>query len=260
MERDRFETLRRFGILGLAACVAFAFFAACKNDDTSGGGGGGGSTITLSGTITQGGAAQAGVTVYLSWGASKTTTTGADGKYSFTGLAAGQYYITPSRAGTAFSPSNYQSSATKSDANFTASAASYGSEVGSIMANFTAKNQSGGNVNLSDRFGDVVLIDFTADWCVPCREKAQTAEAFYQKYKGRGFTYILIVIEGSPSSWASTYGLTFPVLDDNIQKIYNMYRKSSIPLPHILDRNFTIRYKVEGFNQAEVEDWLNKLL
>jgi cytochrome c biogenesis protein CcmG/thiol:disulfide interchange protein DsbE len=259
MERDRFETLWRLGILSLAACVAFSF-AACKNATTDGGGGGGGSTITLGGTITQGGAAQAGVTVYLSWGASKTAVTGADGKYSFTGLTAGQYYITPSRAGTAFSPSNYLASATKTDANFTASAASYGSEVGSIMANFTAKNQSGGTVNLSDRFGDVVLIDFTADWCVPCREKAQTAEAFYQKYKGRGFTYILIVIEGSPSSWASTYGLTFPVLDDNTQKIYNMYRKSSIPLPHILDRNFTIRYKVEGFNQAEVEDMLNKLL
>ena len=243
-----------------------SFFAACKNDATDGGNGGGGSsTITISGTITQGGAAQAGVTVYLSWGASKTTMTGADGKYSFSGLEATggtgyRYYITPSRAGTAFSPSNYQASATKSDANFTASAASYGSEVGSIMANFTAKNQSGGTVNLSERFGDVVLIDFTADWCVPCREKAEKAEAFYQKYKNRGFTYILIVIEGSPASWASTYGLTFPVLDDNTQKIYNMYRKSSIPLPHILDRNFTIRYKVEGFNQAEVEDMLNKLL
>lgn len=267
MDGKHINAGRRLGILGLAACVAFSFFAACKNDATNGGGGGGSSTITISGTITQGGAAQAGVTVYLSWGASKTAVTGADGKYSFAGLEATggtgliRYYITPSRNGTGFSPSNYEVvGATKSDANFTASAASYGSEAGSIMANFTAKNQSGGNFNLSEQFGNVVLIDFTADWCLPCREKAQTAEAFYQKFKGRGFTYVLIVIEGSPSSWASTYGLSFPVLDDNTQKIYNMYRKSSIPLPHILDRNFTIRYKVEGFNQAEVEDMLNRLL
>jgi cytochrome c biogenesis protein CcmG/thiol:disulfide interchange protein DsbE len=269
MDGNRVTIGRRLRILGLAACVAIFFFSACKSATTdTGGGGGGGTSITISGTITQGGVALAGVTVYLSYGASKTTTTGADGKYSFTGLDVGsnagpliRYIVTPSRAGTAFSPSNYEVvNSTKSDANFTASAASYGSEVGSIMANFTAKNQSGGTVNLSDRFGDVVLIDFTADWCVPCREKAEKAEAFYQKYKNRGFTYILIVIEGSPASWASTYGLTFPVLDDNTQKIYNMYRKSSIPLPHILDRNFTIRYKVEGFNQSEVEDMLNRLL
>jgi hypothetical protein len=58
--------------------------------------------------------------------------------------------------------------------------------------------------------------------------------------------------------WASQYGLTFPVLDDNSKAIYNIHKKSSIPLPHILDRNMTIRYKKEGWNKAEVEDLLTK--
>jgi len=260
MNIKRIKAGRRLGILGLIACVALSF-AACKSAATDGTGGGGSTTITLGGTITQGGAAQAGVTVFLSWGASKTTTTGADGKYQFTNLAAGQYRITPSRLGTAFSPSYYDAvSATKSDANFAASAAAYGSEVNQIAAGFTAKDQKGNTFNFNDNHGNIILMDFTADWCVPCRAKAEHAEEFYQKYKAQGFTYVLVVIEGSPASWASTYGLTFPVLDDNTQKIYNIFRKSSIPLPHILDRNMNILYKVEGWNQAEVEDWLKKLL
>lgn len=257
---------RSLGILGLIASIALSS-AGCKSATTDTGGGGG-STITISGAITQGGAAQAGVTVFLSWGASKTTTTAADGKYSFAGLEAAaqgtariRYLVTPSRIGTAFSPANYEvSGATKTDANFTASTATVGSEVGQIAANFTAKDQKGATFNLNDNHGDVILMDFTADWCVPCRAKAEHAEEFYQKYKSQGFRYVLIVIEGSPSSWASTYGLTFPVLDDNSQKIYNIFRKSSIPLPHILDRNMNIVYKVEGWNQSEVEDWLRRLL
>ena len=103
-------------------------------------------------------------------------------------------------------------------------------------------------------------MDFTADWCTPCREKAETAEQFYQNYKDKGFMYILIVIEGNPAIWADTYGLTFPVLDDNNQSIYNIYRKAGIPLPHVLDRNCTIRYKKEGWNKSEVEEEINKYL
>jgi len=254
--------------MALVACVAL-LFSSCESPttNTGGGTGGGDNTITISGTITQNGVAAAGVTVYLSSAASKTTTTGADGKYAFSGLeAVGQvmqirFLITPSRFGTAFSPSNYEvRGASKTDANFAASAALYGTEEGSIVAPFTAGNQSGGTFNLADQFGNVILMDFASDDSPLCKERAQKAEALYQKYKNRGFTYVLIVIKGSAASWASTYGLTFPVLDDNSQTIYNAFRRSSIPLPIILDRNMTIRYKVEGFDLTGIEDWLNRLL
>jgi peroxiredoxin len=72
--------------------------------------------------------------------------------------------------------------------------------------------------------------------------------------------YILIVIEGNPKVWADTYGLTFPVLDDNSKNIYNQYKKADIPLPHVLDRNGTIRYKKMGWNKSEVEAEIEKYL
>jgi peroxiredoxin len=218
-------------------------------------------TIEISGLILNSGAPFAGVTVYLSWDGSKSTITGADGKFSFTNLAARQYIVTPSMIGTEFSPSNYEvGGATRKDLNFSASSASTGSAVGRIAPNFAARDQNGNSVNLYDFHGQVLLVDFTADWCTPCRAKAEHAEEFYQKYKSQGFMYILILIEGDPLVWAHTYGLTFPVLDDNRQTIYNMFRQASIPLPHVLDRNMTIRYKTEGWNQSEVEDILKKYL
>jgi peroxiredoxin len=186
--------------------------------------------------------------------------TGADGKFSFSNLAAGSYIVTPTLAGAAFSPSNYEVAATRKDLNFTAGPASYGTEVGSIAVNFSGRDQGNALVSLADFHGWVVLFDFTADWCTPCREKAETAEAFYQKYKDGGFMSILIVIDGVHTVWAETYGLTFPVLDDRSQTIYNQFRKNAIPLPHVLDRNGTIRYKAEGWNKSEVEDIIAKYL
>ena len=217
--------------------------------------------IELAGVITSSGQPISGIDVYLSWSASKKTSTDSSGRFSFKDILSGDYIITPSKLGFAFNPSNYEAgSQTQTNLNFTASTATTGSEVNEIATNFTAKNQNNQDVSLYDFHGKVILMDFTADWCEPCREKAQTAEQFYQKYKDKGFMYILIVIEGDPAVWAYTYGLTFPVLNDNSQTIYNIYRKTSIPLPHVLDRNCMIRYKKEGWNKSEVEELINKYL
>jgi peroxiredoxin len=144
--------------------------------------------------------------------------------------------------------------------NFTANLATSGTDIDQIAMDFSASDQNDFTVDLSDYHGNVVLIDFTADWCVPCREKAETAEQFYQDYKDSGLIYILIVIDGDNKVWAQTYGLTFPVLDDNAQTIYSFYGRGSIPLPHVLYRNQVIRYKTTGWSKSEVEDVIKKYL
>lgn len=249
-----------------AAVISVFFVAAlagaCKGSSPTGPSGpADGGLLTLSGVVTSAGQPMAAVDVYLSSGASRKTVSGVDGKFLFSSLTSQVYVVTPSKPGFAFSPSNYEvSGSARSDLNFSGQPGAPGTDLETIAVDFTAKDQNGNFVSLYSSHGKVVLLDFAADWCTDCRAKAETAEEFYQKYKDRGFAYFLVIIEGNPSTWATTYKLTFPVLDDNSQAIYGLFRKSSIPLPHVFDRNMTIRYKREGWNKAEVEAVIAKYL
>lgn len=243
-------------LIGLAAVLGG--LAACKGSpagpDLS-------EDLAFRGTITSGGSPLAGVQVFLSQDESKSAVTDAGGRFSFTGLSGTSFVVTPSLMNHAFTPSNYElGTQSRTDLDFTAAAATYGSVVNQIAANFTAVDQNGQNVSLYSYFGKVVLIDFSADWCGPCRSEAQVAESLYQANKSKGLEMLTIMIDGPTLAWATTYGLTFPVLDDNAQTLWAIFGEGFIPLNIVLDRNMTIRYKTAGYSESAIVAAIKKYL
>jgi peroxiredoxin len=218
-------------------------------------------SVTFKGSISSGSQRLANVSVYLSRDASQSTRTNANGEFQFSGFSGNSFIITPSLEGSAFDPSNYElGKQSRNDLNFTAQAASFGSTIDHIAADFSARNQSGNNVALYEHFGKVILIDFSADWCGPCKDEAGHLEKIYQDNKDRGFEIITLLISGSPGNWAGTYKLTFPVLDDNSESIWNIYGEGFVPLNIVLDRNMTIRYKESGYNESTITNTIKKYL
>ena len=245
-------------ILLWASSLALSLLAACKKgsptDPDS-------PALIFKGSISSGSQKLSNISVYLSWDDSKSTQTNANGVFQFSGFSGSHFIITPSLVGHAFSPSNYTlASQPRNDINFTAQPASFGSDLDDIAADFTAKNQSNYNVTLYEHFGKVILIDFSADWCGSCRDEASRAESLYQQYKDRGFQVITILTSGSPADWAGEYSLTFPVLDDNSWKLWDIYGEEYIPLNIILDRNMTIRYKESGYDETTIANTIKKYL
>jgi peroxiredoxin len=135
-----------------------------------------------------------------------------------------------------------------------------GVEVGDTATNFTAQDQNNQNVSLSDHAGKVILFNFSADWCGPCQAEAPHLETLYNEYQSRGFQVITLLISGSPSTWAQTYNLTFPVLDDTNETIWGGYGEGYIPLNIVVDRNNVIRYKEAGYDESEIRAIIEQYL
>jgi thiol-disulfide isomerase/thioredoxin len=130
-----------------------------------------------------------------------------------------------------------------------------GWDVGEIMPDAPFLDQWDQALQLSQFYGYVILLDFSAGWCIPCRQAAESAESLWKAYRDQGFMVIHILTEGgSPGTpatlalqeqWSETYGLSFPVVReeanlafDNLQ-LTDIY-PGSIPFLVLLDRNMQI--------------------
>ena len=97
---------------------------------------------------------------------------------------------------------------------------------------FTLKSRSGKNIKLSELRGQVVMINFWASWCGPCRQEMPLLEALHKKYNALGFTLLGVNVE-QDSSKANAYlrdiSVSFPILYDTKNSVSKAYNISAMP-------------------------------
>ena len=83
---------------------------------------------------------------------------------------------------------------------------------------FALPARDGGELRLSELRGQVVMINFWATWCGPCRQEMPHLQALYERYNSLGFTLLGVNVEDNPNGakkWLEENGpVTFPVLFD----------------------------------------------
>ena len=83
---------------------------------------------------------------------------------------------------------------------------------------FTATLLNGENVNLSDYYGKVIILNFWATWCSSCQEEMPSREIFYKRFKNKGLEILAVNLEedtGTVQKFIDDKGYTFPVLLDS---------------------------------------------
>ncbi len=101
-------------------------------------------------------------------------------------------------------------------------------------------NLKGNQITLSAYKGKVVLLNFFATWCGPCRSEMPDIESLYTKFKERGFDVVAVDIAENAEavqSYAHQLGLTFPIALDTTGKIAITYGARAIPTSYVIDRS-----------------------
>lgn len=141
-------------------------------------------------------------------------------------------------------------------------------KVGEPAPDITLPSPDGKEYSLSDLKGQVVLLDFWASWCRPCRMENPNVVKVYHKYKDQGFTVFSVSLDrpGQKERWEDAIkkdGLAWPYHVSDLQywnsAAAKMYGVSGIPRAFLIDRDGNIAStRVRGAEQIEAE--LKKLL
>ena len=119
---------------------------------------------------------------------------------------------------------------------------------------FVSENLRGGNAGLADYKGKLILLNFWATWCMPCRAEMPGMETLWQKYKEHGFVIAAVSVDegsrGRIETFSKLLDLSFPILLDPESKVSGLYKVSDMPTSFLIDRNGKIISRIVG-----TEEW-----
>ena len=124
---------------------------------------------------------------------------------------------------------------------------------------------SGSPISLDDVRDKVVLINFWATWCPPCRLEMPAMQALYARYQDQGFEILAVNLQeqdAQMSAFVDEMGLTFPVIVDQAGDLSSTYRVTSLPTTFVVDREGIIRDRIVGgpLTEALLESKITPLL
>ena len=129
---------------------------------------------------------------------------------------------------------------------------------------FQLSGRGGKAIDLSQFKGQVVMINFWATWCGPCRQEMPLLEDIYKKYKPMGFTMLAVNVEPDPKAAEAWLGklskpVTFPVAFDTESKVSKMYKVAGMPSTVFVDRKGNVRVMHKGYKPGDENFYLTQI-
>ncbi len=142
-----------------------------------------------------------------------------------------------------------------------AALASSGME-GQMAPDFVLKSSSGENLRLSEYRGDVVMINFWATWCGPCRQEMPLLDELYARYQRVGFNLLGVNIDDDSQRamrMVDELGIRFPVLFDERKEVSELYNVEAMPATILVDREGIVRYVHHGYKPGYEDRYLDQI-
>jgi peroxiredoxin len=125
-----------------------------------------------------------------------------------------------------------------------------GVRVGSEAPNFQLRDLEGRSVTLASYRGRVVLVNFWATWCGPCRVEMPGMEALYREFSRKDFEILAVSTDQQGAAVTRPFrdelGLTFPILHDSEFRVGVAYGARTLPMTFLVDRHGIITHRIFG--------------
>lgn len=123
---------------------------------------------------------------------------------------------------------------------------------------FALPLEGGKKLKLSQLKGNVVMINFWASWCAPCREEMPLIEDLFQNYKKLGFVVYGVNVDFNPADakpLLKETGVSFPVGYDSKNRVSELYGVDSMPSTVMVDRKGNMRFLHRGYKPGYEDDY-----
>ena len=132
----------------------------------------------------------------------------------------------------------------------TAAALSVGSRAPEIGIN----DLHGRPIRMSALRGKVVVVDFWASWCEPCREEFPVLERLYRAHRARGLVVVGVSVDNAAPNiqrFLRRTPASFPIVHDARHSVADRYRPPRMPSSYIIDRRGIVRFVHAGFRAGD---------
>ena len=131
-------------------------------------------------------------------------------------------------------------------------------KAGDPAPNFQLRDMNGRMMSLSDLRGKVVLLNFWATWCGPCRVEMPAMERLYRAYDRKDFEILAVSTDAQGAAVTRPFQqemkLTFPILHDSDFRVGLSYGARTLPMTFMVDRQGIVRQHIFGARDWEAPE------
>ena len=127
---------------------------------------------------------------------------------------------------------------------------------------FTLPSSSGENVRLAEQRGQVVMLNFWASWCGPCRQEMPLLDEMSKRYSSAGFVLYGVNVEEDNTDakkLIQQLGVTFPILYDAESKASSLYNVDAMPTTVLIDKKGEIRFVNRGYKPGDENKYRDQI-
>jgi peroxiredoxin len=127
---------------------------------------------------------------------------------------------------------------------------------------FSLPGKNGETIDLAKLKGQVVMLNFWASWCGPCRTEMPLMDQIYKKYSPAGFTLLGVNVDTDSTDaqkFLSQVQVNFPIAYDRENKVSKMYDVAAMPSTVFIDRKGNVRALHRGYKAGDEAEYLAQI-